>query len=125
MGNTGKENRLTEYLNLERLQPLLENVVIHAVRDSETKCHVKLHGWRVREELILCMEDDGGGIPSEKLALLQKELLQTGGKNRIGLINVNTRLRLFCGDNYGIWPESQEGVGTKVYMKLPYRKTDN
>lgn len=107
------------------LQPLLENVVIHAIRDSKTKCHVKLHGWRVREELILCMEDDGGGIPSEKLALLQEELLQTGGKNRIGLINVNARLRLFCGDNYGIWLESQEGVGTKVYMKLPYRKTDN
>lgn len=107
------------------LQPLLENVVIHAIRDSEMKCHVKLHGWRVREELILCMEDDGGGIPPEKLELLQEELLQTGGKNRIGLINVNTRLRLFCGDNYGIWLESQEGVGTKVYMKLPYRKTDN
>ena len=42
-----------------------------------------------------------------------------------GLFNVDRRIKLYCGDNYGLTLESQEGIGTTVTVRMRPREDDN
>ena len=77
--------------------------------------------------LILTVEDNGVGIPDEQLTKLQQELkkksefsgLGTRNDGGIGIQNINTRLALFYGEEYGLKLESHENHGTTVTLILP------
>ena len=93
------------------LQPLVENSVKHGLS-------AKLEGGTIRVKtrlengrLHLVIEDDGVGIPEQKLA----KLLETG----IGVSNVSERLKVLFGSNYRMWIESQQGNGTRIAIELP------
>ena len=58
--------------------------------------------------------------PSELSELRQHLAAESIRESKhIGLANVNQRLRLYFGDEYGIFIESQEGVGTQVFIRFP------
>ncbi len=104
------------------LQPLIENAIYHGI-EPKGECgsvQVYIHS---EDELSfeIVVEDDGVGIDSEKLKhLLYKEhVVSHGGLNSIGLKNVDDRIKLSYGNEYGLRVESTEGVGTKVYIRLP------
>ena len=62
------------------------------------------------------MEDDGVGIPEARLATV----LEHG----IGMGNVNERLRVLFGSEYGMWIDSRPGEGTCVRIESPELKTE-
>lgn len=97
------------------LQPLIENSVYHGIQDSLKKAGTIRISGRVQDDfVILDVADNGGGIEEKRLeSLLQRE---SGG---YGLRNVNQRLKLFYGDEYGLTVESTKGEGTIVSVRVP------
>ncbi len=103
------------------IQPVLENAVRHGFSGESTENRrICITGRCVREDLELTIEDNGEGMTPEQLEKLKQHLESPqGGKNNIGLRNVNQRCRLCYGEHYGIRIDSQLSVGTKVILTIP------
>ncbi|RAV08310.1 sensor histidine kinase [Paenibacillus contaminans] len=104
------------------LQPLIENSMVHGVDpEKETHCiHIRCRKTDVG--IRIGIEDNGRGIPPDKLQSIQKQWSKSaapGGDKRIGLHNTNERIRMLFGLQYGLRLDSEEGQGTKVTLDIP------
>lgn len=97
------------------LQPLVENSIKHGlsskVDGGMIRVRSRLEGGRLR----LLVEDDGVGIPEEKLATLFEQ--------GIGISNVNERLQVLFGNDYRMWIDSKPGQGTRTEIDIPELKS--
>lgn len=108
------EDTLSASVPVLILQPIVENAIFHGGR--EHPIHICIRSFREGENLIVTVEDDGLGIPREKLeCILQKD----ASMNRVGLHNVHERIQLIYGMDYGLTIRSQPGQGTVVRFTLP------
>ncbi len=103
------------------LQPLVENAIFHGIEPTGECGTITLSGCLDGDDLVLTVEDDGAGIPPEKLATL---LTAAHRKNRsslngMGVANVHKRLQLTYGKQYGLKVESELGKYTRVYVRVP------
>lgn len=96
------------------LQPVVENAIFHGA--SHRGCHIHICGFQDKDNLILTVQDDGQGIPQEKL---EKIFKKDASLNRVGLRNVHQRIQLIYGEAYGLSIESRLGEGTLVRFTLP------
>lgn len=103
------------------LQPVVENIFIHGFTGEEKQTNVKI-SVTAEESLYITVTDNGRGIVPEKLSELQKELKTSGADTgKIGIINVNHRIILHYGKNYGlkIKDAKEWDSGVCVTLKLP------
>lgn len=102
------------------LQPILENAITHGLAPKNYIGEIATQGRFYNDEIVLTITDDGVGIPSKELSKLQEELNKNirQGKH-IGLKNVNQRIKLVFGDQYGISVSSREGKGTTITLRIP------
>ena len=102
------------------LQPVVENVFQHAVERSTERTTLYIASTLREDSLVITVQDDGQGIPPERLEQLRRTLEEAQGAHTdsIGLINVHLRIRLRYGPDYGLQVESQPGEGTKVALRL-------
>ncbi len=81
---------------------------------------------RNENEILLEVEDDGIGFPPDKLAQLQAELEDDSGDIRLesgfGIGNVNKRIRLYYGKQFGVTVKSEYNTGTTVSLLIPAKK---
>jgi len=100
------------------LQPLAENALHHGLDGLGRKGRLRV--WARLEPcgLAFYVEDDGRGIPAERLAVCSTDG-RTGSGTGIGLRNVADRIRLRYGPRYGVFVCSREGEGTTVKCVLP------
>ena len=96
------------------LQPVVENAIFHGA--SHRGSHIHICGFREEGNLILTVQDDGKGIPQEKL---EKIFKKDASLNRVGLRNVHQRIQLIYGEDYGLSIDSSPGEGTLVRFTLP------
>lgn len=99
------------------LQPLVENAIHHGRRDENHILHIKVNVFLTTDRLIYEVSDDGLGITTEKLIQL-KEVLENSEEG-YGLKNVNNRIKLNYGEQYGVRISSTYGVGTCVRIEIP------
>lgn len=107
------------------LQPLVENVFIHAFRDMSGEKRLSIRAFRQGEDMLrIDIEDNGCGMPAETLRGLQMKRPPAAGRRpeereSIGMQNVIRRIDLVYGDVYGleIYPLYE---GTQVSLKLPF-----
>ncbi|MDQ6421556.1 histidine kinase [Paenibacillus sp. LHD-117] len=103
------------------LQPIVENAVIHAVEPAEEGGIIRFRIAGGEERITIEIEDDGPGMPQEKMTSILEE--QTSGaeghSTGIGFGNVVKRLRLFYGLTDVIDIESGPEGGTKVVLRIP------
>lgn len=99
------------------LQPIVENAIHHGRTDDTETFHIVLRLFEEKEKTVLEVIDDGCGIEQEKLLALQNSMNQSEGG--YGIRNVNIRIKLWYGEEYGVFVESEPGVGTKVRIELP------
>lgn len=104
------------------LQPFVENAFFHAFPQGEKETisiFVRQSDGLLRVEI----EDNGIGMSSETLRdLLNKKNASREHFTGIGVNNVDDRMKLIYGENYGILAESQEGRGTKITVCFPLEK---
>lgn len=96
------------------LQPVVENSIFHGV--GQHQIHIRVRGWLEGDALILQVEDDGVGISKDKLEQVMNKDLQI---NRVGLKNVQDRIRLNYGPEYGLTIAGGPSGGTVVTFRLP------
>lgn len=103
------------------LQPLVENAIYHGIKEKDKPGTIRISGWQEDNRLFLRVEDDGMGIPAEKLALLRRNLANcwTPQQDGYGIYNVNERIRLYFGTEYGLNLDSVWGQGTTATLSLP------
>ena len=106
------------------LQPLIENSLKHGMSDMPG-CTLIVRARQEGYNIVLSVEDDGLGIPPEKLKKLQEMLRDDSNimvkKSRygIGLRNTNRRIKLLYGSDYGLAIESEMEERTCVTITFP------
>ena len=93
------------------LQPIVENSIRHGLSSKVEGGTIRVRSRLAAGRLLITVEDDGIGIPEEKLA----NLFDLG----IGVSNVNERLQVLYGDDYKMWVDSRLGEGTTTGIDLP------
>lgn len=101
------------------LQPLVENAIHHGRRD-EGVLNIRVGVRRQGNRIVYVVADDGLGIEPEKLVKLRTDLKQSQGG--FGLKNVDIRVKLQYGENYGVNVESSLGTGTRICVEIPVVK---
>lgn len=103
------------------LQPVLENAIFHGSKGLSRTLRIQVRACLVRENSDLQMEvcDDGIGIPEAQISRLLDDRRLTEASS-IGLNNVNDRVRLRFGEDYGLTVKRLE-QGTAVTITLPYK----
>lgn len=107
------------------LQPLVENSISHGMRGNGETLHVDVEISCPEDMLLICVRDDGQGMDKERLAQVREGLKGAKTKNgkHIGLYNVNKRVELTYGAEYGVDIDSREGEGTCIRIRLPLDST--
>jgi two-component system, LytTR family, sensor kinase len=97
------------------LQPIVENSIRHGLGSKLEGGTILLKSELMEQRVRLTIEDDGVGIPEERLATL----FEAG----IGVSNVNERLKVLFGDNYRMGMESKEGEFTRTEIEIPLKQS--
>jgi two-component system sensor histidine kinase YesM len=101
-------------------QPIVENAIHHGCRGMKT-IDIGISAFRVKSALTILITDNGVGIEAERLAEITSELDAAPdfmNNEHVGLRNINSRLKLYFGDDYGIRLASS-GRGTTVSVSVP------
>jgi two-component system sensor histidine kinase YesM len=112
------------------LQPLVENAIYHGLESRRKAGKLLLEAKTDAQNIIFKIKDNGLGIAEPELANLNKKLtsvlelkkedLQTEG---IGLLNINKRIKLYYGLEYGLTISSNLDQGTEVIVEIPLAKS--
>jgi len=104
------------------LQPLVENALYHGIKNRRGMGLITVTGEEAGGDLLLKVTDNGAGMDEEQVRILQSGLYEDKHTG-LGLVNVHKRIRLYCGENYGLSFESCVGRGTTVSVLLPMTRS--
>jgi len=107
------------------LQPLVENSIYHGIRQKSETGHIRIQARETvtekdRKEIFFSVEDDGVGIPPEKLKAINAGLFRgiTESGDSYGIYNVNERIRIYYGPDCGLSYESSENEFTRAVFNI-------
>lgn len=104
------------------LQPIVENAISHGLGNLTSVGTLEISAFEKKDRLYIRIEDDGEGMDQEKVAEIVR-FINTAkpveGKKNIGIRNVNQRIKLACGEQYGIIIESTPYQGSHFTIQLP------
>ncbi len=104
------------------LQPIVENAIYHGIKPLDEKGSVKISSRMENNLLFITVEDSGKGMTDESIRKMNSDLLTDnvtyGG--HVGLRNVNQRLKLIYGNDYGVQLKKSATGGLMVVIKMPY-----
>ena len=102
------------------LQPFVENAIVHGIAEDNTieSCNIAIHVEKADAVVVFTIIDDGPGMSAEQAAELENAELDQMTKG-YGVKNINFRLKLYFGEEYGVHYKSEPGCGTTVTTKIP------
>lgn len=101
------------------LQPILENAINYGIHGNEDG-QIQIIGRKKADKIIISIEDNGIGIPAEiREGILTNNNLVPKKGSGVGLVNVNNRIQILFGKEYGLLIESEPDEGTSVSVCLP------
>jgi sensor histidine kinase YesM len=111
------------------VQPIVENAIKHGLEPKVSKGLLIIIAYRTKNRLIIVIQDDGLGISKSNLIQLNEILAgdkasdnlikNHNDRTSVGICNVQNRIKLLFGNEYGIAITSAEGGGTTVSYSLP------
>lgn len=107
------------------LQPIVENSIKYGYADDREFLQIRIRIIQEDKTIRIRIEDNGSGIDAVLLEELKHNLKQDRNKtSHIGLYNVNKRIVLMYGAQYGLSIESREGSGMRVDVSVPVHTED-
>lgn len=104
------------------LQPFVENAFVHGLEEKACDARLVIHVYKKKDDIFIEIRDNGKGMDYYELGHLRKIMKdEQGDDNHIGVRNVNQRIRLLFGGEYGVEVDSEKNVGTKVVIHIPYQ----
>ena len=102
------------------LQPILENAINYGIREMDGCGIINICGKKADDRIILSVSDNGMGIPDDEIGFLLKDTNRIRKRGSgVGLVNVNNRIKILFGGQYGLYIESELDEGTTVYINIP------
>lgn len=110
------------------LQPIVENSIYHGLEEKVGKGSLKIRITRMQDHLLITISDDGVGMEEEKVEELNRRMsrapmedvqVKHEKQGGIAMVNVNNRIKLLFGEEYGLYFYSTKGIGTDVEITLP------
>ena len=103
------------------IQPVVENAIVHGLDGKEGT--VSLSAELQDAAVVVTVADDGKGMTADELSRVRESLRLTDGAQEPGiehvaLINIQKRIRVVCGDGYGVELDSASGEGTRVRLRF-------
>jgi len=109
------------------IQPIVENAFVHGIEGEKANGKISVKVFYRGENVMIEVADNGQGIPSDKLRelLAKLEKNDTSSGKSIGLTNVNKRIKMYHGEQYGLTVETSLGRGTTIKIVLPREIDEN
>lgn len=108
------------------IQPIIENAVSHGLRKESYYGNISISVFSDGSDIHFVVEDDGVGLTSGEIMSINSQLekYELFQDQNVGLRNVNSRIKLMFGNEYGVTLSKSEKYikGLKVDIKLPYIK---
>ena len=106
------------------LQPLVENALYHGIKNKRNGGIISIRASQNGDgEIVLEVEDNGVGMTQDKLERVRAQISEDSEEIRLetgfGIDNVNKRIRLYYGRQYGLSIASEAGIGTCVTLVIP------
>lgn len=106
-------------------QPIVENAIIHGIGLSKTGRVIVIKGYREENDVKISVIDNGVGIPPEKISMILNDDSNISRLNGIGIKNVEERIKMLFGDDYGIHIKSEIDLFTNVEITIPIIKDED
>ena len=105
------------------LQPIVENAILHGLVKRTARGTMEISVCEEEDCLMISIEDDGVGMDVQTVERLNREMNEPGHGTEtdksIGIRNVNQRIKLACGSEYGIHIRSELHDGSRFDIRLP------
>ena len=103
------------------MQPIIENCIKHGFANKTSGGEINIVAKEDHNSMLIEISDNGWGIEEEQLAEIRQNLLGTTEitSSHVGLYNVNSRIKLLYGADYGVEVNSTKNVGTTCFIRLP------
>lgn len=107
------------------IQPIVENAVFYGLEPKTGERNLNIEAYCTGKKLIVKVEDNGVGMSFDKLRTINDAMCSgvsigdNGRGTQLGIVNVNERLRLLYGEEFGLRIFSCPKVGTTIEMVLP------
>lgn len=117
-----EERCLLYYCNKITLQPIIENAIYHGVNQMVDEGEIQIRIFMDQQDIVFQIEDNGIGMTEEQCS----EILHQEASDRvgIGIKNVNDRIQIYFGENYGLFIKSEPDEGTCVTIRIPKIEED-
>lgn len=107
------------------LQPIIENSILHGIRETEKRRgEIFIYSYREPNAIVLVIQDNGIGMPEELVNRFNAKEISTEKQDGYGIRNINHRIRLLFGFSYGLHFDSRMGEGTTVEIRIPRQSND-
>lgn len=103
------------------LQPITENAFLYGMPEDGAGMEIRILCQKKKDRLVLTVLDNGRGMASEDMEKLKEDIRAGRETKHIGLSNVNQRIQLLYGKEYGLGISGEKGKGVQVTVRLPLR----
>lgn len=109
------------------LQPIIENAIFHGIGAKNSAGVIRLDVFRDKDDMLISITDNGVGIQPDRVESILRaktgaEENEDGQFKKIGLKNINTRMKLEYGERYGLIIHSEPNRFTTVILRYPIDK---
>lgn len=118
-----QESCLTYLCNKITLQPIIENAIYHGLNRMVDEGEILISIFEDGNDIIFKVADNGVGMSEEQVKHILKK--EPGSKSGIGIKNVNDRIKIYFGEQYGLKVESEPDEGTTVTIRMPKIKEES
>ena len=102
------------------LQPIVENALLYGVEDVGDKIlQIRIFTEEIGDKAKIVVEDNGPGMTEDIIRCIFRDEKNINKFSTVGLNNVNQRIKIYCGENYGIRIDSKPDAGTRIIIMLP------
>jgi two-component system, sensor histidine kinase YesM len=101
------------------IQPLVENAIYHGIKNMEGPGLIRITGVLDSDAIVIRVSDNGVGMDPGQLEALRDGLIEPNQANGVGVRNVQERIHVYFGLDYGVSFESTPGRGTVATIRIP------